>query len=425
MMEFLCLGYFDEADWDSKSKEEQAELMRICTEYDSELKKKGHFLGGHALVGAGGSKTLKKVAGKVVTTDGPYTETKELIGGILHLKAADLEEAQKLIADHPGVGIGPFEIRPVQWEAEGPNLEIQRIVGASPEAVFEQFTQVDKLKKWWGPRSGKVDWTTPSVEISPETGGLFRACICSPDGQDYWARGNFIKVEKPDQLIFTHGWEENQGLNPEVKRMRINLSSFGDQTRVRMRIDGYTSECSRDSEVEGWHQCLDRLVEHIQKTDDEAVIRSLVAEWSRHLVAKDADSMMKHYHQDVIMYDAIPPYKLVGRDSVKQAWEHCFPHMPETFSSEHRDLEFRVSGDLAVVNGLHRFRPEPEGHPCGVSFLRVTVVFQRTQGAWKVIHEHISQPFNPIDEKIWPIKDPDTLDVPDYAACAPQMEVTQ
>ncbi len=423
-MEFLCLGYLDEAEWDNKSKEEQAEIMRICTEYDSELKKKGHFLGGQALVGAAHSKTVRKVAGKIVATDGPYTETKELIGGILHLQAADLKEAEKLVAQHPGVGVGPFEIRPIQWEAEGPNLEIQRIVGASPEAVFEHFTCADKLERWWGPRSGKTDWTTPSVEMTPETGGHFRTCIRSPEGQDYWARGNVIEVEKPGRLVFTHQWEENQGSHPEVKRIRITLSPFGRQTRVRMRIDGYTSDESRDSEVEGWHQCLDRLVNHVQKTDDEAILRSLVAEWSRHVAAKDSDSMMKHYHPDVILYDAIPPYKTVGREAVKQAWDQCFPCLPEVCGSEHRDLEFRVSGDLAVVNGLHRFRPEPEEHPCGGSYLRLTVVFQRTQGAWKVVHEHISQPFNPMNEKVWSIQDPEVLDMPDYAACGSKMEVT-
>jgi hypothetical protein len=50
--------------------------------------------------------------GKVAVTDGPYAETKEQLGGILVLEARDLNHAIQLISQHPGVKMGPFEIRP-------------------------------------------------------------------------------------------------------------------------------------------------------------------------------------------------------------------------------------------------------------------------------------------------------------------------
>lgn len=50
--------------------------------------------------------------GKVMITDGPYAETKEYLGGILLLKAKDLDHAIQLMSKHPGVKAGPFEIRP-------------------------------------------------------------------------------------------------------------------------------------------------------------------------------------------------------------------------------------------------------------------------------------------------------------------------
>ena len=49
-------------------------------------------------------------------TDGPFAETKEQIGGLLFLEARDLNHAIALISKHPGVGMGPFEIRPVNEE---------------------------------------------------------------------------------------------------------------------------------------------------------------------------------------------------------------------------------------------------------------------------------------------------------------------
>jgi hypothetical protein len=56
--------------------------------------------------------TLYWKNGKVAVTDGPYAETKEQLGGILVLEARDLNHAVQLISQHPGVKMGPFEIRP-------------------------------------------------------------------------------------------------------------------------------------------------------------------------------------------------------------------------------------------------------------------------------------------------------------------------
>src|SRR4029077_18264935 len=58
--------------------------------------------------------TLRYQNGKVSVTDGPYAETKELLGGLLILEARDLNQAIQLLSKHPGVKMGPWEIRPVQ-----------------------------------------------------------------------------------------------------------------------------------------------------------------------------------------------------------------------------------------------------------------------------------------------------------------------
>ena len=65
-----------------------------------------------ALHGAASAVTLRFADGDVQVTDGPYAETKEQLGGILFLEARDLNHAISLMSRHPGVRIGPFEIRP-------------------------------------------------------------------------------------------------------------------------------------------------------------------------------------------------------------------------------------------------------------------------------------------------------------------------
>jgi hypothetical protein len=111
-MKYICLGYIDENKWEALSESERNAFMDECFTYDDVLRKNGHFAGGHALQNARNAITLRWRDGRVSTTDGPYAETKEHLGGILILEARDLNHAIQLMSEHPGVKAGPFEIRP-------------------------------------------------------------------------------------------------------------------------------------------------------------------------------------------------------------------------------------------------------------------------------------------------------------------------
>jgi hypothetical protein len=111
-MKFICLGYIEPGKFEGLPENERNALMDKCFTYDDELRRNGHFAGGEALQPPGSAATLRHQGGKVVVTDGPYAETKEQIGGILILEADNLDHAIELMSKHPGVGAGPFEIRP-------------------------------------------------------------------------------------------------------------------------------------------------------------------------------------------------------------------------------------------------------------------------------------------------------------------------
>ena len=115
-MKFVCLGYLDVSKWEGMTEAEGAAMMEACFAYDDELRRGGHFLGGEALQNAQNGVTLSVQQGKVAVTDGPFTETKEQLGGILLLEARDLNHAIALMSKHPGVQVGPFEIRPADEE---------------------------------------------------------------------------------------------------------------------------------------------------------------------------------------------------------------------------------------------------------------------------------------------------------------------
>jgi hypothetical protein len=116
-MKFVCLGYHDENKSAKMSEAERNSMFETCFAYDDELRRGGHFLGGEALQHSRNAATVRGKGGKVVTTDGPYAETKEQIGGILLLEARDLNHAVQLMSKHPAVHFGSlFEIRAAHEE---------------------------------------------------------------------------------------------------------------------------------------------------------------------------------------------------------------------------------------------------------------------------------------------------------------------
>jgi hypothetical protein len=112
-MKYICFGYYDEEAWAAMSASDQQHFMDECLAYDDVLRN-NRPIGGEALQTARNTKTLRFRNGKVTITDGPYAETKEQIGGFFSFEATDMDEAVRLVSNHPGLKAGPFEIRPVE-----------------------------------------------------------------------------------------------------------------------------------------------------------------------------------------------------------------------------------------------------------------------------------------------------------------------
>ena len=130
-MKFVCLGFYDETKFAEIPQQDALSMMEECIAYDVALRRGGHFLGGEALDSARNAVTLRMKDGEVAVTDGPYAETKEVLGGILLLEARDLSHAIALMSKHPGVKMGPFEIRPA-------NEAVNRLIAEHVAAVAKQ-----------------------------------------------------------------------------------------------------------------------------------------------------------------------------------------------------------------------------------------------------------------------------------------------
>lgn len=117
-MKFLCLGYFDHAKMDALPQAEIDALMARCGALVEEL-----YAGGQVLMDAGVATDMvsaRRMRGRIQTTDGPFTEAKELVGGVFLVEAQDMAEATRIASMHPAVAMPEaedlgwrLEIRPV------------------------------------------------------------------------------------------------------------------------------------------------------------------------------------------------------------------------------------------------------------------------------------------------------------------------
>lgn len=114
-MQYLLLIYNNEQAWEQMTDAERNQAFGEYGQFSEEIKASGHFRGGEALQPVSTATTVRVRNGKPQTTDGPFAEARETLGGFYLIEAKDLDEATKIAAKIPDarIGDGGIEIRPV------------------------------------------------------------------------------------------------------------------------------------------------------------------------------------------------------------------------------------------------------------------------------------------------------------------------
>ena len=112
-MRYLCLIYDEEKKLGAMSQAENEAFMGEYFAFTDAIRKSGHYLAGEALQPVSTATTVRVRSGKVSTTDGPFAETKEQLGGYYLIEARDLNDAIQVAARIPSARLGTVEVRPV------------------------------------------------------------------------------------------------------------------------------------------------------------------------------------------------------------------------------------------------------------------------------------------------------------------------
>ena len=112
-MQYLLLIYENEKNWAKQSQADQANVLKEYMSFTEAIVKSGNFKAGDALQPIASATTVRVKDGKAVTTDGPFAETREQLGGYYLVDAKNLDEAIAIAARIPAARTGSIEVRPI------------------------------------------------------------------------------------------------------------------------------------------------------------------------------------------------------------------------------------------------------------------------------------------------------------------------
>jgi len=134
-------------------------------------------------------------------------------------------------------------------------LEMERLIPAPPERVFEYWTEPELVAKWFGP--GEFD--VPSSDLDLRPGGKWRTTIRSPEGQLRTVSGVYSTIEPPRRLVFTWAWDDDNGVRGHETQVTVTLEPTPGGTRLRLVQEDFQNREVRDRHNGGWASSLSKL----------------------------------------------------------------------------------------------------------------------------------------------------------------------
>jgi uncharacterized protein YndB with AHSA1/START domain len=134
-------------------------------------------------------------------------------------------------------------------------LEMERLIPAPPERVFEYWTEPELVAKWFGPG----DFDVPSSQLDLRPGGKWRTTIRSPEGELRTVSGVYSAIEPPRRLVFTWAWDDDNGVRGHETQVTVTLEPTPGGTRLRLVQEDFQNREVRDRHNGGWTSSLNKL----------------------------------------------------------------------------------------------------------------------------------------------------------------------
>jgi uncharacterized protein (TIGR02246 family) len=130
------------------------------------------------------------------------------------------------------------------------------------------------------------------------------------------------------------------------------------------------------------------------KSLEEAAIRTVIDAITKAVRAKDVEAMLAQCAPDIVTFDMVPPLKHQGSQAIRGLWARTLAAFDPPLEYEVHDLDISVDGDIAFARCLNRFGGTKKDGRRVLNSLRSTFGLRKIDGQWKVVHEHVSVPFD-------------------------------
>ena len=144
----------------------------------------------------------------------------------------------------------------------GRELVITRVFDAPRDLVFNVWTKPEHVVRWWGPN----DFTLPFCEMDFRTGGAYKYCMRSPQGEDHWVWGTYREIVEPERIVLTWDRKDLEGNPRSNSVVTVTFADDEGKTRFTLRQGIFDSQEDCVEHQGGWTECFDRLADYVENS---------------------------------------------------------------------------------------------------------------------------------------------------------------
>ncbi len=134
-------------------------------------------------------------------------------------------------------------------------LIIQRVIRASPERVFQAWTDPATLMKWWGPEGMQAR----DCQLDVRPGGSWRTDVINREGNLIIVSGVYLEVNRWERLVMTWAWRQEDGSRGHETKVIVSFEEVLEGTKIRLVQSTFESVEQRDFHDSGWDSTLNEL----------------------------------------------------------------------------------------------------------------------------------------------------------------------
>ena len=145
-------------------------------------------------------------------------------------------------------------------------LRLRHTFCASPEEVFDAWTNPAVLQRWW---AAQPTWDSPGCDVDLRVGARYVLRMRDDrSGEVHVVGGEYREIDRPRRLVYTWSWQGPEGPHPgHVSLVTVEFHADGDSTVVELEHSDLPSEDSADRHAVGWAGIFDSLARRVFATE--------------------------------------------------------------------------------------------------------------------------------------------------------------